>query len=115
MRGRRRRSMRTSSISSRSISAASGLAQAFTSRFSRAERGHSDIVETHMKNITFLLASILITGSASAQQPAARAAAPAVQTDARFAGWLGCWRLDDDLAGTGARMCITPEKNGVRL
>ena len=33
----------------------------------------------------------------------------------RFAGWLGCWRLDDDLAGTGARMCITPEKSGVRL
>ena len=29
--------------------------------------------------------------------------------------WLGCWRLDDDLAGTGARMCITPEKGGVRL
>ena len=70
-----------------------------------------------MKKITFLLASILITGTAYAQTaaPAARAAAPAVQTDARFASWLGCWRLDDDLAGTGARMCITPEKNGVRL
>ena len=65
--------------------------------------------------ITFLLASILLTGSAYAQQPAARAAAPAMQTDVRFASWLGCWRLDDDLAGTGARMCITPEKNGVRL
>ena len=23
--------------------------------------------------------------------------------------WLGCWRLEDDLAGTGARICITPE------
>ena len=61
-----------------------------------------------MKKITFLLTSILIAGSAYAQPPAA-------QTDARFAGWLGCWRLDDDLAGTGARMCITPEKNGVRM
>lgn len=29
--------------------------------------------------------------------------------------WLGCWRLEDDLAGTGARLCVTPEKNGVRL
>ena len=68
-----------------------------------------------MKKITFLLASLLITGTAYAQQPAPRAAAAAVQTDARFASWLGCWRLDDDLAGTGARMCITPEKNGVRM
>ena len=56
-----------------------------------------------MKKITLLLASILIAGNAYAQ------------TDSRFASWLGCWRLDDDLAGTGARMCITPEKNGVRL
>src|SRR5688500_8887383 len=70
----------------------------------------------HMKKITCLLASILIAGSAHAQQPPARAAAPAaVQTDSRFASWLGCWRLDDDLAGTGARMCITPENSGVRL
>ena len=65
-----------------------------------------------MKNITFLLASLLVTGSAYAQSTAQ---APAVTTDPRFASWLGCWRLDDDLAGTGARMCITPEKNGVRL
>ena len=69
-----------------------------------------------MKKITCLLASILIAGSAYAQQPPARAAAPAaLQTDSRFASWLGCWRLDDDLAGTGARMCITPENSGVRL
>ena len=68
-----------------------------------------------MKKITFLLASILITGAAYAQPPAPRAASPAVQTDARFASWLGCWRLDDDLAGTGARMCITPQTSGVRL
>ncbi len=29
--------------------------------------------------------------------------------------WLGCWRLEDDLAGTGVRMCITPDQAGVRL
>jgi hypothetical protein len=68
-----------------------------------------------MKKITFLLASFLIAGTAYAQQAPAKPAARAVETDARFAGWLGCWRLDDDLAGTGARMCITPENNGVRL
>ena len=67
-----------------------------------------------MKTITLLLALMLTTGAAAAQQPAAREAAPAL-SDARFAGWLGCWRLDDDLSGTGARMCITPEKDGVRL
>lgn len=39
----------------------------------------------------------------------------AAQVNPQLDGWLGCWRLEDDLAGTGARMCITPEKNGVRL
>ena len=62
---------------------------------------------------TLLLALTLTAGSAFAQQAPAPAATTAV--DARFAAWLGCWRLEDDLAGTGARMCITPEKNGVRL
>ena len=62
-----------------------------------------------------LLALTLTASSAFAQQPATPAAAPAVQVDARVNAWLGCWRLDDDLAGTGARMCITPEKDGVRL
>lgn len=64
-----------------------------------------------------LLALTLTASSAFAQQPAttAKAAAPAVQVDSRFAAWIGCWRLDDDLAGTGARMCITPEKGGVRM
>jgi hypothetical protein len=61
-----------------------------------------------------LLALTLTATSAFAQQPPAPVA-PATQVDARFAAWLGCWRLEDDLTGTGARMCITPEKNGVRL
>ncbi|HUQ87311.1 MAG TPA: hypothetical protein VM096_07110 [Vicinamibacterales bacterium] len=62
-----------------------------------------------MKNITFAFTLIVIASSAVAQP------APAAQVDNRLAGWIGCWRLDDDLAGTGARMCITPEKSGVRL
>ena len=39
----------------------------------------------------------------------------AAQVTPRLDGWLGCWRLEDDLAGTGARLCVTPEKDGVRL
>ncbi len=64
-----------------------------------------------MKNT--LLALTLTASSAFAQQPAPPAAAG--QVDARFEAWIGCWRLDDDLAGTGARMCITPDKGGVRM
>ena len=60
-----------------------------------------------------LLALTLTATSAFAQQPAPPAAAP--QVDARLAAWLGCWRMDDDLAGTGPRMCITPEKTGIRM
>lgn len=62
---------------------------------------------------TIVLALTLTASSVFAQSPAPRAATP--QVDARFAAWMGCWRLDDDLTGTGARMCITPEKNGVRM
>jgi len=64
--------------------------------------------------ITLTLALTLAAGSAFAQQPAAPS--PSAQVaDSRYAAWLGCWRLDDDLAGTAARMCITPEKAGVRM
>ena len=66
-----------------------------------------------MKNI--LLALLLTSSSAFAQQPAAQATTPKVDVDSRFNAWLGCWRLNDDLSGTGARLCVTPEKNGVRL
>jgi uncharacterized membrane protein YgcG len=72
-----------------------------------------------MKKITFLVALILAAGNAVAQQPVAPAAPTSrveqPPVDPRFASWLGCWRLNDDLTGTGARMCITPEKDGVRL
>lgn len=79
-------------------------------------------------SITFLLAMTMAAGplgtvaSAEVAQaqitrsaPAAPAAATA-QTDARFAHWLGCWRLEDDLVGTGARVCIvSDDRNGVKL
>lgn len=64
---------------------------------------------------TIVLALTLTAGSAFAQTPAPQPAAPTAAVDARFAAWIGCWRLDDDIAGTGARMCITPGKDGVRL
>lgn len=80
-------------------------------------------------SITFLLAMTMAAGSALGTVASAEAAqaqitrsAPATpaaataQTDARFAHWLGCWRLEDDLGGTGARVCITPDgQNGVKL
>src|SRR5574338_807617 len=66
-----------------------------------------------MKNL--LLAFTLTAGTAFAQQPATVAVPPGAAVDPRFSAWLGCWRLEDDLSGTGARMCITPEKTGVRL
>lgn len=63
---------------------------------------------------TLLLAFSLAASAAYAQTPAPAAPATA-QVDARFVNWLGCWRLEDDLAGTGARLCITPDNPGVRL
>lgn len=64
---------------------------------------------------TLLLAFSLAAGAASAQTQAPVTPAATAQVDARFANWLGCWRLEDDLAGTGARLCITPDNPGVRL
>ena len=64
-----------------------------------------------MKNTltTFCLIAVVGAGSAEAGQAVAAAKADALD------GWLGCWRLEDDLAGTGARLCVSPEKSGVRL
>lgn len=58
------------------------------------------------------LAGMLATASLASAQTAPSAGP---KLDARFNSWLGCWRLEDDLAGTGARMCITPDQGGVRL
>jgi uncharacterized membrane protein YgcG len=62
-----------------------------------------------------LFALTLVASSAFAQTPAPKAAPAAAVVEPGLASWLGCWRLDDDIAGTGARMCITPDKGGVRL
>ena len=64
--------------------------------------------------LTFAIAACL--AGALAKADAQTAGPPTAQKmDARFNGWLGCWRLEDDLSGTGARMCITPDRAGVRL
>ncbi len=65
---------------------------------------------------TFTSAACLAGILAASPSAFAQTAPPAAsKLDARFGGWLGCWRLEDDLAGTGARMCITPDQGGVRL
>jgi hypothetical protein len=68
-------------------------------------------------NTTLAIALIFTASLAEAQTTSASAQATAdkAQMDSRFNSWLGCWRLEDDLAGTGARMCITPDRTGVRL
>jgi uncharacterized membrane protein YgcG len=68
---------------------------------------------TRIVFLTFATAALL-AGSV-ARTDAQTAPSPAQKMDARFNGWLGCWRLEDDIAGTGARMCITPDRSGVRL
>lgn len=72
-------------------------------------------------SITLLLAMTMTVAAGSAQARAAQTgpvtpAPPTAQADARFAHWLGCWRLEDDLAGTGVRVCILPDQQaGVKL
>lgn len=65
--------------------------------------------------ITFTTVACLSVALTKADVAAAQTAPASTQMDARFNSWLGCWRLEDDLAGTGARMCITPDRTGVRL
>ena len=60
-----------------------------------------------MKHMTiFTFAAISVLGLAQSTS---------AQINPRLDNWLGCWRLEDDLAGTGARLCVTPETDGVRL
>ena len=61
-----------------------------------------------MKKHTLVFTFAAISCLSMAQLAAAKVAP-------RLDNWLGCWRLEDDLAGTGARLCVTPEKDGVRL
>ena len=67
-------------------------------------------------SITLLLALTMATQAQITRTAPAAPVVTAAPTDARFAHWLGCWRLEDDLVGTGARVCIIPdEKSGVTL
>jgi len=70
-------------------------------------------MKQHLLVLTFLTAAGLAAPAATADAQTAPVSTP--KMDARFNGWLGCWRLEDDIAGTGARMCITPDRAGVRL
>ncbi len=65
---------------------------------------------------TACLAVALAEADAQTNPAPAQPTPPSAQkVDARLNSWLGCWRLEDDLAGTGVRMCITPDQAGVRL
>ena len=77
--------------------------------------------EKTMRTI-FLLAFALVSGIAHAQQPSPQAStdtrppAPKWEIDVRWAPWLGCWRSEDDLTGTGLRLCLTPESvTGIKM
>jgi uncharacterized membrane protein YgcG len=68
---------------------------------------------TRLTSTAFVLSTLLAVPVA-AQAPAAASAAPTLK-DARWAAFLGCWRGDNDPAGTGARVCVTPNGEGVTL
>jgi uncharacterized membrane protein YgcG len=59
-----------------------------------------------------LAALALLSPLAAPAPAAAQSAAPA---DARWSAWVGCWRSTDDLAGTGARVCVAPKDQGVAI
>ena len=65
--------------------------------------------------LVFMVTTVACLAVALPKADAGQTAPKSTQMDARFNSWLGCWRLEDDLAGTGARMCITPDQHGVRL
>ena len=53
----------------------------------------------------WMVISGLVAGLSVSSSPAQ--AQVTAKDDARWAAWLGCWRAEDDVAGTGARLCIT--------
>lgn len=68
---------------------------------------------TRMTSIAFLLSALLAAPAAA--QPSASASSPPALQDAPWAAFLGCWRGDNDPAGTGARVCVTPDADGVTI
>lgn len=66
--------------------------------------------------LAIFVATALAALPAGAQQGTIAPSALTAQVDARFAPWLGCWRLDDDPGAVGLRICVTPDAaNGVKL
>lgn len=61
---------------------------------------------------TCVLALALTPALAGAQTPGPP---PARLADAHWAPFLGCWRAEGDRSGTGARLCVTPSDEGVRI
>lgn len=62
---------------------------------------------------TAFVLSALLAAPAAAQTSAS--APDRSLTDDKWAAFLGCWRGDSDAAGTGARVCVTPNGGGVTL
>lgn len=63
---------------------------------------------------TLVVLSALLAAPAAAQSSSTGSSAPSL-TDARWTAFLGCWRGENDPAGTGARLCVTPSADGVTL
>lgn len=61
-----------------------------------------------MTRLCSLAALVVLTG------PLVSSAA-AQAADAHWMPWLGCWKSADDVAGTGARVCVAPADGGVTL
>lgn len=49
---------------------------------------------------------------AATPPPSALAQAPSRPAADAWAAWQGCWRADEDVAGTGSRTCIVPTQDG---
>lgn len=56
-----------------------------------------------------VLGLTLTAASVAAAPPQAPQRAGGPLVDARWAQWLGCWRLQDDPLGTGLRLCVVPD------
>ena len=61
------------------------------------------------KRAALVSALSLTAATAYAQSPGVRTA-PVVQIDSRFSQWVGCWRLENDVTGSGVRVCVIPDK-----
>lgn len=68
---------------------------------------------TRLTSVAFVL-SVLLAAPSSAQTITVGSPTPTLK-DPNWTPFLGCWRGENDPAGTGARVCVTPSGDGVRL